>query len=246
MSVKIARSLLKLPLEGNDLFYCVEENPIGYSNGKAVIFLHGLGENRSGLNYLFQELSSGLTNQGYTVYRFDLAGCGESYLNHSIKTWKKQLQSVEVVTKKHFCTHIISRGISKVLLTDNECSVHIAIGAISEDFFNLHLPLVPIADHSTWWIPIQEKNLTRSREFFWYGLGVEAGCLGGFYLPKAFVEEIKSYFPLVSSKIRSIMPVNTDKVFIDSPSCALSDCHPLFFHANDRKKLLHEIIKIIK
>lgn len=247
MSVKEARSLIELKAGLSDpcSFYCLEEQPIGSPNGKAIIFLHGLGENRTGLNYLFHELSLGLRTEGYAVYRFDLAGCGESSLHPSIKIWKDQLESIKNFTRKYTHVHMISRGVSSILLPLKDHSVNIAIGPISETLFNKQLPLIPVEEHLHLWIPAAEQKMTSETESFWSGLGVEAGCLGGFYLPKTFIEELKLCIFPTPSEVKVILPGRTSHIPLSSQTYHLPDCHPLFFPMKDRRILLNKIKEIL-
>ncbi|MED4040879.1 alpha/beta fold hydrolase [Niallia taxi] len=47
-------------------------------NGHVVLICHGLIGSRIGVDRLFVKSASELVKNGYTVYRFDYAGCGES------------------------------------------------------------------------------------------------------------------------------------------------------------------------
>ncbi len=245
MSVKVVHSLVQLTLSDKHSFYCLEEGPIRSSNRKAVIFLHGLGENRTGLNYLFHELSLGLRSLGYAVYRFDLAGCGESSLDFSINIWRDQLEAVKNLGQKYSQVHLISRGISRVLLSQSDKNINIAIGSISRALFYQQIPLIRLEEHPDKWIPSEEKKMSPETESFWSGLGVEAGCMGGFYLPKTFIEELKHCISLPQQKVEKIFSGKMPSV-LSSQEHYLPNCHPLFFHMNDRKNLLNKIKEILE
>lgn len=225
-------------------FYCLEELPFHSSNGKAIIFLHGIGENRSGMNYLFHEMSEKLTSEGFAVYRFDLAGCGESSLKLSFQLWQKQLTAVIEYLEKYQAIHLIARGLSTFLLPKSQ-SGHIAIGPIADHYFHEQYPQIPIEQNDVLWIPQIEDLPNREKEYFWFGLGAEAGCLGGFVLTKEFLKEIE----------RAIFPIPQEWTVIYSgkewpyalPTWAhiLPGCHPLFFYQQDRTLLCNKLIRLL-
>ncbi len=229
---------------GAGAFYCLEELPSHLPNGKAIVFLHGLGENRSGLNYLFHEMSERFTSDGFAVYRFDLAGCGESSLPLLFQVWREQLAVVVNYLEKYQAVHLIARGVSSYLLPKYQTG-NIAIGPIVAHYFCEQYPQIPVEQHEKVWIPQTDASCNLERDYFWFGLGVEAGCLGGFYLTKEFLIELEqAIFPI--PKEWSV--IYSGKHWPHSlPSWAhlLSECHPLFVYQDDRAVLYNKLTGLL-
>lgn len=226
-------------------FYCLEEKSIGLPNGRAIVFLHGLGENRAGLNYLFHELSLGLRREGYAVYRFDLAGCGESKLGLSIHTWKTQVDALLYLLGSYDKIHFISRGVSSLLIPQNySTSVNVAIGPLMSTLFLQQYTKIPIEHRNDLWVPLPEIPPIE-REYFWYSLGVEAGCLGGFYLPNKFLEELNQFTGYSNKGCKTIISGKDWPVALPTDADYLPDCHPLFFFQKDRRILLNKLIRTL-
>jgi hypothetical protein len=239
--------LLELSVPNGGSFYCLEETPLFESNGRAVIFLHGLGENRTGLNYLFHELSRGLTAEGFVVYRFDLGGRGESELPLSLSIWKKQLECVKTLLKERYSKiHLIARGAASLLLPSTLNPIHIAIGPVIVDFFLKQYLSISVEECKKNWIPKADINRCSKRDYFWTLLGVEAECLGGFYISRAFLTEMRNALNPIPKEWAVIYAGKGCPISIPSHANYLPDCHPLFFHENDRKILLKKIIEILE
>lgn len=235
--------LIEFRLE-EGLFYCLEEFSSHASNGRAIVFLHGLGENRSGLNYLFHELSEQLTSDGFAVYRFDLAGCGESSLPLSFQLWRKQLTAVEKYLEKFQAIHLVARGVSSYLLPKDQMG-HIAIGPIVSHFFCEYYPQIPIEQHDKWWIPQINESSSPERDCFWFGLGIEAGCLGGFYLTRKFLIELQQAIFPIPNEWTIIYSGNNWPYSLPSWAHLLSECHPLFVYQDDRVILYNQLTRLL-
>lgn len=226
------------------LFYCLEEFSSHVSNGKAIVFLHGLGENRSGLNYLFHELSEKLASDGFTVYRFDLAGCGESSLPLSFQLWREQLAVVEKYLEKYRAIHLIARGISSYLLPKYQ-SGNIAIGPIVDHYFREQYPQIPVEMDEKVWIPQMGVPFDLERDYFWFGLGVEAGCLGGFYLTKEFLIELQQAIFPIPKEWTVIYSGNDWPYSLPFWAHLLCECHPLFIYQDDRMMLYNKLTRLL-
>lgn len=227
--------LVEFPFDEGRLFYCLEELPQVSPNDSAVIFLHGLGENRAGLNYIFSEIGEGLRRVGYSTYRFDLGGCGESTLPLSVSIWKKQLETVLAFAQFYKKIHIIARGVSSVLLTE-EHSHSVAVGPITKQQVIKQLSTLAV-DEEEWIISKQEDKK------FWYSMGLEAGCLfwGPFH---TLVKELQELDHPLPEKCRVIYGGHFEGTFPSSAYC-LSECHPLFLYQADRQILLNELIEVL-
>lgn len=204
-----------------DSFCYLKEIPSS-PNGKSILFLHGLGESRSGINYLFKELSMGLMDRGYSVYRFDLGGCGDSPLPLSLSVWKKQLYFL-----LDSFSIVIARGLSSILLP-LEGKKSISLRPFSKEHFMRTYPLIPALTIDGKWIPDVHHSVTEKEEMFWFNLGVEASCFGGLSLPLEMIKEIEMF------------PAKSGSIVLDPP-----DCHPLFLFQKDRQLLLEKLVEIL-
>lgn len=207
-----------LELIKQNSFYYLKQTPASPPNGKSILFLHGLGENRCGINYLFRDLSSALASKGYTVYRFDLGGCGDSVLPLSLSIWQEQLD-----TFLDSVSIVIARGLSSILLP-LEGKKSIQLRPFSKEHFTRQYPLISANLQNGSWIPDANHSMNEREENFWFQLGVETDCLGGLFLPIKLIEEIKSF---------SIKPGH---LIIDPP-----DSHPLFLFQKDKQLLLKQL-----
>lgn len=213
----------------------------GICREESVVFLHGLGENRTGVNYLFRDLSRALQNS-YTVYRFDLAGCGDSTLPLSMSLWEKQIETLQ---KKHLGkyrkTHWISRGLSACLLPEDG----IAIAPPIPGFILETLPKIPLEPGQKNWTPLGgSRTLSPSEEAFWHLLGVEAGCLGGFSADRRFIETLSER--TLSTRSRRILYSKNGWPFsLPIEAKPINATHSLFLFEQDRKilsKTLYEML----
>lgn len=171
-------------------FPLLEHRPKTTSNMEACIILHGLGENRCGIHYLHRELSESLVECGFTVFRFDLAGCGDSSMTLSFKNWKDQLQKVIDFLSSFEQVHLIARGISSLLLSQHSRGKTIAINPPEPSLFFAQVDRIPLEPIEDLWVP-KFSLISVEEEQFWTSLGVESSCLGGFCLSRGFVDEIK-------------------------------------------------------
>lgn len=231
--------LIKLSLQDGQCFYCLEELPSARYKNEAVILLHGLGENRAGINYLFTELSEGIRRAGYAVYRFDLGGCGESLLPLSLQIWKQQIDTILTLTRSYRVVHMAGRGISSVLLFAGK-GKKIAIGPMQHSLLAKQLPKVVI-NSDNWVSTRKEENL--EEESFWYSLGVEAGCLFWGALGD-FMNELNEEVTSIPGDW-SVVWGGRHVVPLPAQTCHLTDCHPLFLYQADRQILLKELVEIL-
>lgn len=219
-------------------FFLLEE---GSLQREAVVFLHGLGENRTGVNYLFRDLSRALQNS-FTVYRFDLAGCGDSALPLSLSLWEKQLDSLQKShLAKHRKVHWISRGISACLLPDEGIAIAPPIAA----FILETLPKIPLEPGQKNWTPLGgPRILSPTEEAFWHLLGVEAGCLGGFSADRSFIQTLSAQ-TLSTRSGRILYPKHGWPFPLPAQAKTIDARHSLFLFEQDRinlSKTLHEML----
>lgn len=104
---------MKKKVEANGTYYSVDIS----GNGESVILLHGITTN----SFIWKEIAEQLSKQ-YTVYAFDLLGCGDSDISldvdYSIKNQAELLFSTFKklgVSKAHFVAHDVGGGIAQLL-----------------------------------------------------------------------------------------------------------------------------------
>lgn len=61
-----------------------------------VILVHGFGADKRE-HGMFDDISKGLASEGYQMFRFDFAGCGESEGNYSTTTLTQQAKDLEII-----------------------------------------------------------------------------------------------------------------------------------------------------
>ncbi len=105
---------------GTASFYCMVERPRkGAAAPDGVFLLHGLGEDRSGHNYLWSQMARRLVSDGSTVYRCDLAGMGDSLLPLDLDLWARQLDALGGLGQDHDRIHVVARGAARCIVPDN-------------------------------------------------------------------------------------------------------------------------------
>jgi len=225
----------------NKPFYLLQE---GEEKESAIVFCHGLGENRTGINYLFRDLSRGLQTS-HSVYRFDLAGCGDSTLPLDLSLWEEQLAQIQrELSIKHKTIHLVARGLSSFLLPQEG----IAINPPIADFVLEQIDQIPLEFHSTAWAPLGNRSIDEKEEVFWYLLGVEAGCLGGFRLNPTSLKQLNQK-TLSTSSCKTLycgQILNTlGKGHNLSPHILLKEAHPFFLFQKDRLTLCIQIKELL-
>lgn len=235
--------LLKCSLGKRESFYVLKESSGNMCINEALIFLHGLGENRSGINYLFKELAQGLTKNGVTTYRFDLSGCGDNDSPLSISRWRNQLEVVQEITASYKRVHFLGRGTGSIILPKSPLSI--ALNPFSKEYFLNWVDKILLNLNEIDWTPIPNYCVGQDEDFFWANLGIESGCLGGFHIPQKFLEELKTNLE-ISAEWNIFFGGNYipfDKSEFSYKSVGL---HPLFMLQQDRELLLRELIKLLQ
>lgn len=227
-------------------FYLLEKS--NYNNSEAVIFLHGIGENRSGLNYIFSEISNFLTFK-YDTFQFDWMGLGENPHDFDLSTWEKQFFTIlEYLKPSYKRIHIIFRAICKVVLPPNyNNGLLISIGnASSDDFQNGINDIFNYPQDNKYIYITQKSQYSKEEELFWYNLGVEPSCVGGLKIPKCLLKTLKE--KLLENK--SIDYIFTNEIeesfFPQSRRILIFDSDPLFRKMNDRKLIKHTILEVLQ
>lgn len=199
----------------------------------AVIFLHGLGENRSGLNYLLSELAAASYARGWATFRFDLAGCGDSTLPLDLVLWVAQLAAVQQYTAHYPKIAIVGRGAGCCVMPTSWARgplVALAPSQAAPHAAGLEAIRQTIVDGQA--IP-KQGQITPVEARFWTNLGVEVGCIGGLTVPLAFLEAIQATLHQPRPAWVQVFPACAGDI-APPGSQLLPDADPLFALARDR------------
>lgn len=225
-------------LLSNDGFYVLEER-CDREAREAVLLLHGLGENRSGINYMFVEMSKAIRQKGFDVYRLDLAGLGESLLPLDVARWVEQVKWIIGQRRKRYENlHIVARssGILAAPFDDEAVGTVIAIQPPRYHVFS-------------YWME-QEMSEARNdseakigREEFWLNLGVEPGLADGRFFSKGFFRQLSESIANIPYSrtvcITNGYTVPTDRLYL------LTGADPLYRYQHERAALIRIILKEI-
>ncbi|MCH9632625.1 MAG: hypothetical protein S4CHLAM6_09630 [Chlamydiae bacterium] len=224
-------------------FYIFEKQPLVKLSNFCVVFLPGLGEARSGLNYLFSSLSHKFANKGCLTIQVDLAGCGESTLPLERKMWIAQLEAIKqhLNKKEIFNVHFVTKGLSSILNEHNQNGLNFSICPFDPDLFKSWLPKINVVSHPTLWLPQNPECLCLEEEIFWYRLGIEAGCVGGLSISKDFLSEISNFNFVPSKETISIFSKCDPFHYQSEQSIILENSHPFFLLDSDKDALFNEI-----
>jgi hypothetical protein len=224
-------------------FYCLEETvPVADSPG--VLLLPGVGENRSGHNYIFVELSRSLARDGFTCFRLDLAGLGDSLLPLDIAIWRRQFTLVTQLAAGHRPLHVVARGAAALAVpSDFVAGTVVLLRPPSIADFEGAETLASTSQCGL--IKPRQGGLSAMEERLLTALGVETRVVGGLVLTNSFLEEaaqITARLPahwirLFASEDRDETPLGTH----------LSDVHtPLFLRASDREAVLRAVSDLLQ
>lgn len=238
--------LLQLDLsrpEGGS-FWALHYEAVPRAN-RAVMFLHGLGENRSGLNYIFRELAEYVQALGWATYRFDLAGCGESTFPLDLRIWEAQVHAVRQVASHHSRIAIVCRGAGCCAVPEDwPHGPVIALAPAQSVLYEEGLASIREGAPDGWTRP-QQGLLTEAEHRFWTNLGVEAGCIGGLVVPLAFLEQVGAAFRQPRRGWNQVFPEALADL-APASSKVLLKAAPLFAFARDRSGLAGLLEKFLE
>ncbi len=170
-------------------FYVIAEEE--EKNLEAIVFIHGLGENRSGLNYVFAELGHKLFKENFNTYRFDLSGCGDNPHPLDIDIWKSQLNGLLSYLNCYEKIHIVGRGIGRIIIPLDYKKGRVLL--LNKCTFDAHSSgLTHIGEFFEFESHIEPANvLTDIEKDFWLNLSIEPECIGGISISMSFMEDVK-------------------------------------------------------
>jgi hypothetical protein len=213
-------------------FYALVHVPAGPARG-AVVFAHGLGECRSGTNYLLRELGDELVAADLATIRFDLAGLGDSALPLDLGLWREQLAAAcdLAAALVEGPLHLLGRGSGCCVLrgVDVDGTVVALRPPLARDL-EVSMSLEPEADGRLRPSATDEPDEVR----LWESLGVEVPLIGGLEVPHALLGALEPWRPLPGSA--TIVPAFE---LGDAPPGALAveNADRLFMHKRDRVAL---------
>lgn len=233
------------PSISSSAFNVLHHFPWKSEKEEAVVLLHGLGESRSGLNYIFHDLSRKCIDLGFHTFRFDLGGCGESTLPLSLDVWEIQIQKLIPFLKRYKKVHWIARGISLACIPlHNQRGKTLALSPPLPGVLRELLPDVPwVRKDDKFWVPATE-NLNDRAMAFWHLLGVEAECLGGFTISPEFLESLLSRSWENTPGLKAFFGNSGVKIPDSSFHELWKDCHPMFRYEKDRHKLKEKLTQL--
>jgi len=235
---------IRVPINGFDHSFWVLFHPAQEEHNRAVIFLHGLGENRAGLNYIFSEIAERLQSENIATFRFDLAGCGESTLPLDLNLWYAQISAIRELAADYSRIAVICRGAGTYAIANLWTNGPVVAIAPSQ-----RAPFEAILPHirqtfKTGDVTPQQGTLSTAEEQFWCNLGVEVASIGGLSVPLSFLEQLDGAVGRYNPDWFYIFPENTPRTL---PGCILvPDADPLFATQRDREILATVVSRILE
>lgn len=162
--------------------------PVGEPTGSVVI-AHGIGENRTGNNYLLRALADACARTGLAAFRFDLPGHGESTLTGGHPDAYGLVRAVAetaggLVPGRP--VHWVARGLSAALLPAGDGGVETGAGlrvALSPPD---PAALLSALDGAPALLTPTEPLGPAERQF-WTAVGAEPNLVGGLSVPSELV-----------------------------------------------------------
>jgi predicted alpha/beta hydrolase len=167
--------------------YFLVRKPAGGSSSGAVLLVHGLGENRSGNNYLLSQLASRLAVSGLATVTFDLAGCGEDRRPADAGVWRRQVHVASALAldvSPGRPVHCVSHGTGAAVLPAAGNGRRVAISPPHET------ALLQIAEGARNGTVEVDLPLSGAAVELWRRAGTHPGLLGGLALPADLFTEI--------------------------------------------------------
>jgi hypothetical protein len=213
-------------------FYALVHLPAGPARG-AVVFAHGLGECRSGTNYLLRELGDERVAASLATIRFDLAALGDSVLPLEPGLWREQLAAACDLAAAYVDgpLHLLGRGSGCCALRDLDVDgMVVALRPPLAHDLAVGVSLEPDADGRLRPAATDEPDEVR----FWESLGVEVPLIGGLEVPHALIAALEPWRPVPGSA--TIFPAFE---LGDAPpgTLGVEGADRLFMHKRDRVAL---------
>lgn len=217
-------------------FYCIEEEPV-WDSGHTVIFVPGLGENRSGHNYLYTQLGRCLAVRGFRSYRFDLAGQGDSLLPLDPELWRSQVDQVRGLARTRGASvHIVARGVGVLALPVRHDDGHVFLirpPYQSDCTAGNSLAATSVCGQ----VKPPQDGLTADEKRLLTAFGAEVRCIGGLTFTRSFLEDAVTRvgrYPAEWTSIFAAVETNSAPV---GATVLPNTRTPLFLLASDRAAL---------
>ncbi|AST93560.1 MULTISPECIES: hypothetical protein [Sutcliffiella] len=157
-----------------------------------MLFIHGLGEDRTGINYFFASEAKKLYRMGYSTCQFNLIGLGDENGIPNLETWVNQLDLVlRFLTSSFPNILIIARGICRVLFSTSTYNGKIILlGHSNKNDYDLSY-INRYIDND--WVKVPQNDVYSTKEEkFWLNLAVETSSIGGLHLPLSLFQQLES------------------------------------------------------
>ena len=173
----------------NDIIRGVLNTPDDFDKEKKytpIIFLHGLMDDRNGINYMSIQHAKYLTAAGYIVYRFDFRGCGESEGSFFDLTFTRQIEDASLIYDSIYKEDFVDKD--RIFLR-----AHSMGGAVAIKIAELKNPrgLILYAPGSNY--SIENSSLIRSLDYLAKSKEAFEKDLGGLKLSVKIAEDSKKY-----------------------------------------------------
>ena len=175
--------------KNNDIIRGVLNTPDNFCENKkytAIIFFHGLMDDRNGINYMSIQHAKYLTAAGYLVYRFDFRGCGESEGSFFDLTFTRQIEDGQSIYEFVENEEFVDRD--KIFIR-----AHSMGGTVAIKLAQLKNPkgLILYAPGSNY--SLENSNLIKSLDKLSKSQGLGEKDLGGIKLSAKIVDDSRKY-----------------------------------------------------
>jgi hypothetical protein len=174
---------VRLPVPGEPVWV----TPAPGQPHAVALFLHAIGENRTGNNYLLAELAHACAAAGVASVRFDLPGCGENRGRLTAAAWDARVAVVSGAVDTRYAqlpVHWIARGLSAAFLpVAGGSGLRIALNppdpaALDDALAGVQSTLAPC------------QPVTAPEASMWRAIGAEPNLIGGLRVPTATLRDM--------------------------------------------------------
>lgn len=227
-------------------------NILLYKNHRSkdiLLFLHGVGEDRTGINYFFANQTVAQFQNGFSICRFNFIGLGDELGIPNLITWKQQLEEIIRYLRTSFASiHIIARNSARIFLDEPNCFGRVyLLGHSHPDHYDLsYLDQYKTNDG---WINVNQKEVySEEEELHWQTLAVETSSIGGMYLPYRLFQQIHEQLkqPSYCDVLFSMGAKQVDETMICSREINIPSIDNLLRQKKEREIIGERLSEVIK
>ncbi|RWQ71104.1 hypothetical protein [Bacillus cereus] len=219
-------------------------------NPDAILFLHGLGEDRTGINYFFANAEKVQFQRGFSVCRFNWSGLGEDLGDLNLDIWKSQLKEVLKYLKGRFRKiHIIARNICRIFFDAPYKLGDLCLIGHSHPCFFENSILNQFCNENNLIIVSQKDSYSLVEELHWTNLSFETSSIGGLCFPSKLFSQVGIHLKknCYCDYLFSMGTQKYDSTMFSLKEINLPDTDLLVRKEHDRNilnNLLSEVIKV--